>query len=374
MRILYISHLHPPEGKPLKSIGGMQNVSMQLINAMQRRNDVEIDTILMQTSWRFIGIKTFFFLISLLWKIPLRAGKTKPDVILFSSMVTAGVLPAMIIKPDIPFVTINHGQDVTKPVAIYQWYLPSIFKRLNGVISVSSATRAACIERGLEPNKGIALPNGFDMQTLNKIPEKSVAREIIEKKFNVDLSKRKLLLSVGRQVKRKGHQWFINKVFDQIQSDVIYLIVGDGPEYQNIYQTRNDSCQKEKIVIVGKQPDAILQTCYAAADLFIMPNIPVDGDMEGFGIVLLEANRASTPAIASDLEGIKDVIEQGVNGYKVPHGNPDLFAKKIDEVIQNELNSLSVTSKEYVQKHYNWDTVVNQYISFLKGIAEKFSS
>jgi phosphatidyl-myo-inositol dimannoside synthase len=66
----------------------------------------------------------------------------------------------------------------------------------------------------------------------------------------------------------------------------------------------------------------MLNTCYAAADLFVMPNIPVEGDMEGFGIVLLEANRAGVPAVASDLEGIRDVIEPGENGYRVPHGNP----------------------------------------------------
>lgn len=371
MKILYISHLHPPEGQPLKSIGGMQNVSMQLIDAIKRRDDVELETITMQASWSFIKFKTFFFLCGLIWRIPAVASRVKPDIILFSSMVTAGTLPFMFNKPNVPFVTINHGQDVTLPFFLYQWYLPSVFKRLAGVISVSSATREACIKRGMDPEKGVALPNGFDMKVLKKLPEKDTARKLIAEKFDLHLNGRKLLLSVGRQVKRKGHEWFVDEVFDKIQSNVVYIILGDGPQHENIHQARENSDQKEKIVIVGKQPDEILNACYAAADLFIMPNIPVEGDMEGFGIVLLEANRAGVPAIASDLEGIKDVIEPGMNGYKIPHGESDLFAQKIDYVLEKELDELSKKSKEYVQKHYSWDTVVEQYISFLKRVAKK---
>lgn len=349
----------------------MQNVSMQLIDAIHRRDDVELETITMQASWKFINIKTFFFLISLIWKIPAVAKKMKPDVILFSSMVTASMLPIMIKKPNVPFATINHGQDVTLPVYPYQWYVPSVFKRLDGVISVSSATREACIKRGMDPKKGVALPNGFDMKVLKRLPEKEEARRLIEKEFDLNLNGKKLLLSVGRQVKRKGHEWFVGEVFDKIKSDVVYIILGDGPQHENIHQARENSDQKERIIIVGKQPDEILNASYAAADLFIMPNIPVEGDMEGFGIVLLEANRASVPAIASDLEGIKDVIEHGVNGYKIPHGKSDLFAQKIDYVLEKELEELSKKSKEYVQKHYSWDTVVDQYISFLKRVANK---
>lgn len=344
---------------------------MQLIDAIRRRDDVELETITMHASWKFINVKTFFFLSSLIWRIPAVANRIKPDIVLFSSMVTASMLPVMIKKPNVPFATINHGQDVTLPVDPYQWYVPSVFKRLDGVISVSSATREACIKRGMDPGKGVALPNGFDMEVVKELPEKEKAKSLIEKEFDLNLNKKKLLLSVGRQVKRKGHEWFINEVFDKIKSDVIYIVLGDGPEHENIHRARGNSDQKKKIFIVGKQPDEILNACYAAADLFIMPNIPVEGDMEGFGIVLLEANRAGVPAIASDLEGIKDVIEHGVNGYKIPHGASDLFAQKIDYVLENELYELSKKSKEYVQKHYSWDTVVDQYLSFLKSVVNK---
>lgn len=370
MRILYISHLHPPKDQPLENVGGMQNVSIQMIDAISRRDDIELDTIILHTSWHWIGIKTFFFLISLLWRIPVAIKKKKPDVVLFSSMVTASVTPFLKKRTGVPFVTINHGQDVTLPNSLYQWFVPKVFKALQGVISVSSATRQACIERGMQPEIGVALPNGFDSEAMAHLPPKKVGRKIIEEKFGVDLTNVKLLLTVGRQVKRKGHQWFIDEVFGKIKSDVVCLIIGDGPEHEEILKAKEKSFLKQKIIIAGKQPDEILDAAYAAADLFVMPNIPVKGDMEGFGIVLLEANRAGVPAIASDLEGIKDVIVQGVNGYRVPHGDAVTFAKKIDSVLTTELEVLSEKAEVFVEETFNWDSVVDKYLSFLKSVNE----
>lgn len=352
----------------MENVGGMQNVSIQMVNALKRRDDVEVETIILHASWKFIGLKSFFFLLSLLWRIPAGVKKFNPDVILFSSMVTSAVLPFMIPKPKTPCITINHGQDVTLPFFVYQWYLPAVFKRLQGVISVSSATRKACIARGMDPEKGVALPNGFDQNVQKKLPDKEHARAILEKELNLNLEGIHILLTVGRQVKRKGHQWFIEEVFGKINKNTIYLVVGDGPENENIVQARERTPEKDRIIIAGKQPDHILNAAYAGADLFVMPNIPVLGDMEGFGIVLLEANRAGVPAVASDLEGIKDVIKQGVNGYRVPHGDADQFALTVNELLQNDLENLSVSSKRYVEENFNWNSVVDRYISFLKKV------
>ena len=345
----------------------MQNVSVQMVNALSRREEIEMKTLILYSSWRFIGWKTFFFLVTLLWKIPRDVKKYNPDVILFSSMVTACVLPVMK-KLTVPAVTINHGQDVTLPVKIYQWYLKYVFRRLNGVISVSAATRKASIARGLNPGKGVALPNGFDLIRNGELPGKREALDYIEKEFYKNLSGKKILLTVGRQVKRKGHAWFIEEVLPKVKSDILYLIVGSGPEFNHIQSVVENSPVREQILMMGKLPKYLLNTCYVAADLFIMPNIPVPGDMEGFGIVLLEANRAGVPAIASDLEGIKDVIQQGVNGYRITPGDSKAFASKIDEVLSGDLEAFSNRSKKYVTDTFNWDVVVEKYIAFLRSV------
>jgi len=368
LKILYISHLHPPKNAPLENIGGMQNVSIQLTNELQKRDDVEMEKIILESSWENINVKTTGFLFSLLRKIPRRTKSFQPDVILFSSMVTASVAPLLKKRVNVPMVTINHGQDVTLPVSVYQWYVPKIFKALSGVISVSSATRKASILRGLSPEKGVALPNGFDGSAQNDLPSKNEAIEELEKKYELSLKDKNVIVTVGRQVKRKGHEWFIREVMDKLPDDVVFFLVGYGPEYETIMRARDLSESAQRIIITGKISDELLQFCYAAADLFVMPNIPVEGDMEGFGIVLLEANRAGVPAISSDIEGMRDVIKQGVNGYRVPHSDAKQFAEKITETLHGDLQALSESSKKYVNEKFSWNCVADQYVNFLKNI------
>lgn len=374
MKILYISHLHPPKNAPLESIGGMQRVSIQLVDELKKKSNVQIKTIIQHAPWKGIEARTAVFLLKLIRKLPKIVEDYQPDVILFSSMVTATLAKFTRKKISVPMVTINHGQDVKMPIGLYQNFVPKVFDALDGVISVSKATREECIKRGMHPDKGIALPNGFDMAHIQETPEKSSARKELENAFGFSLEGKKLLLTVGRQVKRKGHEWFITEVYPKINGDVIYLAIGDGPEHERLLQVRDGLDYKEQLHFVGKQSDELLRKSYAAADVFIMPNIPVDGDMEGFGIVMLEANLASTPAVAADLEGIKDVISDGENGFKVEVKDAESFAARIDEVLTTDYTTLSESSRNYVEQNFAWERVADRYISYLGEVIKDHST
>lgn len=344
---------------------------MQLVRELKARDDIEIKTIIQHAHWKGIEVKTAFFLIGLAFRLPKIVDEFKPDVILFSSMVTASLAKFTSKKIDVPMVTINHGQDVKLPISIYQNLVPKIFEVLDGVISVSRATREECIKRGMVPDKGVALPNGFDMEDFKDAPDKPSGRKEIEKALGINLGQKSLLLTVGRQVKRKGHEWFIKEVMAKIKSDVMYVAIGEGPEHGNLKKIVSSSPQKSRILLAGKQPDEVLKQAYAGADVFIMPNIPISGDMEGFGIVLLEANLAGTPAVAADLEGIKDVVADGMNGYRIPVRDSDGFAARIDELLQNNLETMSESARSYVLENFTWGKVAQQYISYLKLVIEK---
>ncbi|MGF1669008.1 MAG: glycosyltransferase family 4 protein [Balneolaceae bacterium] len=351
----------------------MQNVSIQLVESLKERDDIELITIINETYHsRYVAFRIFFYLLKLLWLIPLYILKHKPDIILFSSMVTAATLPMVAFKSRVRRISITHGQDVTLSNSLFQWYIKFVFKKLDGVISVSEATKKACIARGMDPGKGVILPNGFGFSEATDFPDKMNARKLFTEKFGIDLKNKIMLLTVGRHVKRKGHVWFIENVFSKINSDVVYVIIGEGPETENIENVVNKKKYSEKIYLLGRQAEEILKCAYAAADLFIMPNIPVEGDMEGFGIVLLEANIAGVPAIATDLEGIKDVIIQGVNGYRVPPEEPGSFANQINRILSNgELEKISKTSRDFVKDRYNWNAVADRYVRYFKNILNK---
>lgn len=371
LRILYLTHLHPPADAPLKNMGGMQRVSLQLVETLKRNPNVTIKVIKLEAEWGNIGLATTKFLFQNLVELPLKVDVFKPDVILFSSMVTAALAPFIRKRINVPMVTINHGQDVTLPVNIYQKFVPHIFKALDGVISVSRATRQACIDRGMPPEKGISIPNGFSPGDFN-LGEciKDEARKVLGDLTGKNLSKTKLLLTTGRLIKRKGHEWFIKNVLPNIQLDVVYIILGDGPERDAIQDAIVQTQAQNRVYLLGRQSDTILRLSYCASDIFVMPNIVVPGDMEGFGVVMLEANLMGTPVVASDLEGIKDVIADGKNGYKIPVGDASLFASTINELLSSEMGVLSESSKSYVVDNFTWDKVATQYTDFFHRIRE----
>lgn len=349
----------------------MQRVSLQLTQQLELSPEVELQEITMETRWRFIGFKTFLFLARLLFFLPSIVRRNKPDVILFSSLVTGSLSYFVRKSVRIPMVSISHGHDVTLSVPIYQWLLRRMLQRLDAVISVSSATRQECLNRGLAEDKSKVLPNGFDAADLQRAADSQQARAFISEHFGVSLEGKKLLLTVGRLIKRKGHSWFIDKVFPLVESDVIYLVIGDGAERDAVARSARSSEGVDDIILAGRQPDAVLEMAYAAADLFIMPNVKVPGDMEGFGVVVLEANIRNTPAIASDLEGIKDVIGQGENGYRIAPQDARAFAQKIDHVLRTELEPLSQRCRTYVQSRFCWEQVAQDYIAYLKTVVQR---
>lgn len=371
MHIFYVSHTHPQKGAILQNVGGMQRVSQQLIQELERIPYIKITKATVNVAGDgLVGLKTFRFLIRELIKLPKQVKTSGADIVLFSSMVTASLSYFVRNRISAPMVTINHGRDVTLPHSLYQRFVPKIFSSLDGVISVSEATRQECISRGMEPEKGVSLPNGFDLNKLNEFPEKTVSRNFLQNNLRIPVNGRFILLSVGRNVKRKGHEWFIREVLPKIKEKVVYITIGDGPEFDNIAQAAQESEFNKYVHLLGRQPDDVLKKTYAAADLFVMPNIPVEGDMEGFGIVLLEANMARTPAVASDLEGIKDVITEGKNGYLVPPLNAEEFAKQVDGILKTDLEQLSEQTRIYVKDKFSWERIAKQYISYLRSVMD----
>jgi glycosyltransferase involved in cell wall biosynthesis len=102
---------------------------------------------------------------------------------------------------------------------------------------------------------------------------------------------------------------------------------------------------------------------FQTADIFVMPNIRVEGDVEGFGIVAIEAAIQGLPVVASNIEGINDAIIEGHNGFLVESGNAQAFEDKIRDILDNvNLNELSEQVSEYTKQNYSWEHVSDLYL------------
>jgi phosphatidylinositol alpha-1,6-mannosyltransferase len=101
-----------------------------------------------------------------------------------------------------------------------------------------------------------------------------------------------------------------------------------------------------------------------------MPNVPVEDDMEGFGIVLLEAGQCGTPAVAAQLEGIQDVITDGVNGHLVPPEDPAAFVEAI-EAYRGRPEALAAAAQraiDHTEATFGWPAVAGTYLSVLRTL------
>ena len=151
---------------------------------------------------------------------------------------------------------------------------------------------------------------------------------------------------------------------------VLFWLAGDGPERPNIDAAIERRGLSHRVRCLGKISEADLVRLYHRGDLFIMPNIVVSGDMEGFGIVMLEAGACGLPTLAADLEGIRDVITEGVNGWFAPSGDADAFASRIEALLA-EPSSLSEASRrtaDYVKKTFTWDETAGRYLDVLNRL------
>ena len=364
-----MSHVHPPSDAKLEHIGGMQTVSIELLNRLQNSSQVSVFPLLLESPAQGIEMRVAKFMGWLFLNLPRIVARERADLILFSSMVTASLSILLRNQIQIPMVAINHGKDTIVPIVPYQKILPTVFNCLDGVISVSQATQKATIHRGLQPEKSVVLPNGIKIE--NRVYDKNRSRSIIEKMLNFKFKNKYILLSVGRQVKRKGHAWFIETVFPLLERNVIFLAIGEGKERENLQNLKRQSPFGDRIILPGKVAPDLLRHAYDAADIFMMPNIPVTGDMEGFGVVILEANEARTPVVASDLEGIRDVVCDGRNGYRIQPYDAHQFARVIGDILDSKLEYLSESAYQFAIENFAWETLGDRYIECLQKIAAK---
>jgi len=177
---------------------------------------------------------------------------------------------------------------------------------------------------------------------------------------------RKVLLTVGRLIERKGVVHFLTDVMPRMlaqRQDFCYMIVGEGPQ-RELIETRITSLHlEEHVVLLGRVDDDTLRAAYHLADLFVMPNIPVQNDIEGFGLVALEAAAAGRYVVASRLDGIPEAIVPGQNGTLLDPLDSEAFAATILDLLADDEKRqiLGRQAREFVRDRYSWDIVARRY-------------
>ena len=371
MRLLFVSHSLPPEGRSLDNLGGMQRVAADLYETLQTHPGVELSGMVLRSSWTWIHVRVGPYLArtaAALWR---RARREEVDVILFSSMVTAMLavpLRRTLKAHGVKTAAIVHGLDITTPFAPFQWFLPKVFDALDMVCPVSRATGEECLARGLPPEKLNVVPNGIHITTYPD-GHRAEARTALARLSPSLPDDAFLLSSVGRQVERKGFDWFIEHVMPRLPARFHYWLAGDGPMRETIEAAIDKHALGDRVRLLGRVSEEHLDLLYRGSDLYVMPNVPVAGDMEGFGVVMLEAGLGGLPTVASNIEGIRDVIRDGVNGWLVPTQDAEAF---VDAILAYADDASPAEAAErtarYVADTFSWPAVTDQYVNALASL------
>ncbi len=384
MEVLFVSHKYPP------AIGGMEKQSFELIRNMGAHVTVH------RLIYEGKGSRAAF-LLTLRRKIT-RICREHPGISLvhFSDgLIGAVSLWHRSYGHPLKRVVTVHGLDVVFPNLVYQkWILPG-FARFDRVIAVSQATADACRSAGIPGENIVVVPNGVDHQ-LAADEEKSASHRHLESKFALKLTGKRVIMMIGRPVKRKGFSWFISRVLPRLRGSVVLVMVGPmrprapfidrligllptqlEKQVQLLFARPTDEADIRRLLIrypnkakhLGKVSHVDLVHLLAVADAMVMPNIRVKGDMEGFGLVCLEASLAGPLVFASRIDGIPDAIHHGQNGMLLPPENEELWAYTLNRFLADP-DAFPVKKTEaraYTLANFSWKRMA-------EGYAEVFST
>ena len=270
---------------------------------------------------------------------------------------TVALLMKLLYK--IPYVVSMHGLDVSyATVSLRKRLLSKLILRFSDTIIVNS-----------NYTKNLMLKNLCDKcESKTKIiyPCPNVSyQELADQDLNLfkkdnKLEDKKVLLTVARLVRRKGQDMVIKSLAKIKESipNVVYLIVGRGKEDVRLKKMVDELGLREQVMFFDDIKNKELPFFYHVTDAFIMPSRKLDdGDIEGFGIVYLEANLYTLPAIAGNVGGAPEAVIHNQTGLVVDPEDGNNIAKAVIELLSDKEKSnwFGQKGKERVSEEFCWD-------------------
>ena len=290
------------------------------------------------------------FLIGITFRALAMAWQFRPKLVIAGSGLAAPMAWAAARLSGAKLAVYLHGLDIIAPSRIYQMlWLP--FIRASDVVLVNSGhTARLAIERGTSAERVHVLHPGTE------IPELDADRgRWFREKFG--LAERPVLLSVGRLTRRKGLAEFVTKSLPAIleaRPEARLVIIGEeatdalhhhaGSEHSRIVVAAGAAGVESSVMLIGRLSQAELGAAYQAANVHVFPVLEEAGDVEGFGMVALEAAAHGLRTVAFAVGGVPDAIDDSCSGPKVQSGAYADFSDAVLEILQSPQTSAGVAA------------------------------
>ncbi|WP_217544656.1 glycosyltransferase family 4 protein [Streptomyces sp. GbtcB6] len=224
---------------------------------------------------------------------------------------------------------------------------------------IATALSAGAAERMVQ------LPPGVDEKTFH--PGSGGA----EVRARLGLSERPVVVCVSRLVPRKGQDTLIlaMPLILAAEPDAVLLIVGGGPYEKELRRLVRETGVEASVRFTGAVPWAELPAHFGAGDVFAMPCRTRRGglDVEGLGIVYLEASATGLPVVAGDSGGAPDAVLDGETGWVVRGGSPEEAAERIVALLgDSELRQrMGERGRRWVEEKWRWDLLADKLKALL---------
>jgi phosphatidylinositol alpha-1,6-mannosyltransferase len=260
----------------------------------------------------------------------------------------------------VPYLCYMHGEETALTTSReYELMIRRVLAGADLVIANSRNTEGLLRHRwGVPPPKVRLLFPGVDAARFVPAERNNRVRQ------RLGWDDRPVVLTVGRLQRRKGHDHMI-LALDQVRRripDVLYAIVGAGAERQRLVDLVAAKGLHRHVRFLGEVDDATLIDCYQQCDLFVLPNRQDGGDIEGFGMVLLEAQACGKPVVAGTSGGTEETMQIPDTGRVVDCRGPDRLAALLVELLSQPhvLARMGDAARLWVAERFAWPRLTSQ--------------
>jgi phosphatidyl-myo-inositol dimannoside synthase len=289
----------------------------------------------------------------ILWRVL----RDSPDLIHAGDLYPQGVIAnAVSHLTGIPYVIYCHGEEVLQ--TDHYRYQPRIRNRLYNdaatVIANSDFTRGQLLRVGVSDDRITKITPGVDSARFSPdVPDAELTQKY-------GLAGKLVVLTVGRLVPRKGHRTALQVVANLCKDfpELRYVIAGTGPEEHNLRQLALSLGITDRVTFTGLISAEMLPRLYRLCDVMLLANRQeANGDLEGFGMVFLEANAVAKPVVGGFSGGAIEAIDDGVTGFLADPSSVSGMENAVRKLLNNPELRLAMGSagRKRVEALFNWN-------------------
>jgi glycosyltransferase involved in cell wall biosynthesis len=239
--------------------------------------------------------------------------------------------------------------------------IETLYRRSLGASTLRRAARVivttrtyAATSRTVWRHNPVVIPNAVDIHRFDPAVDGMTVRQRL--RIPPD---RPMVLLVGRIVAHKGIEHFIEA--SRYLPGVQFVIAGEGTHLETMERFAGRLGVNDRVRFLGRVSQENLPRVYAACDLFVLPSV---SRLEAFGIVALEAMATGKPVVVADIPGVREVIEDGVEGLLTDPVNPQDLADKIRRLVEDPAlrQEMGRRGREKVLASFTTEKVADQVL------------